>query len=54
MYQKIRIWVCSRVSALVLPQPVTKRLLTIQIVEHWTNFDRLGMLQQLGAIGGAK
>jgi hypothetical protein len=25
-----------------------------QIVEHWTNFDRLGMLQQLGAIGGAK
>jgi hypothetical protein len=30
MYQKIRIWVCSRVSALVLPQPVTKRLLTIR------------------------
>jgi steroid delta-isomerase-like uncharacterized protein len=28
------------------------RVVNNQIVEHWTNFDQLGILQQLGAIPG--
>jgi steroid delta-isomerase-like uncharacterized protein len=28
------------------------RVVNKQIVEHWTNFDQLGILQQLGAISG--